>query len=51
MDQHNMKMNKLVENMENQNISSDIEEILLTNFKKDNKSLYPYLIVSLYTYI
>jgi len=39
-------MNRLDENIENQDISSDIEEILLTNFKKDHKSLYPYLIVN-----
>jgi len=46
MDQYNMKMNKLDENIESQDISTDIEEILLTNFKKDNKNIYPYLIVS-----
>eukprot|EP00833_Pecoramyces_ruminatium_P003951 jgi/Orpsp1_1/1177983/evm.model.c7180000063622.1 len=45
MDQYHMKMNKLDENIESQDISTDIEEILLTNFKKDNKNLYPYLII------
>jgi len=39
-------MNKLDENIENREIDTDIEEILLTNFKRDNKSVYPYLIVS-----